>query len=227
MNKTKNYEIVSLGVNCLPRTLLTINNIKPRKIDGELSCPFDLVSHKPERILYYIKTDFADYFDDLFFVIRKRHFFDFRNKGLWQKQDNTKFFHDKDCYAADKEKLVARIKNRIKNFNTILSSERPIIFVMTIFEDFDGIEELYNLLRQKSKTQKLILIILGFGTTPKYFNNNIYFLNLELPVDNYKSVWNTKKFRESQVGKYLEKCICEYIRKVIKKEFERIETNIK
>ena len=39
----KKYEIVSLGVNCLPRTILTRHGIKPRKADGELSCPFDLV----------------------------------------------------------------------------------------------------------------------------------------------------------------------------------------
>ena len=91
----KKYEIVSLGINCLPRTILTRGGIKPRKKDGELSCPFDLVAHPTEVILKCLQTNFEGYFDDLFFYLRKRNFLDFRGKGIWQKKDGTKFYHDK------------------------------------------------------------------------------------------------------------------------------------
>lgn len=50
----KKYEIISLGQNCLPRTILTRWNIKPSKAQGELSCPFNLVKHELPRISYYI-----------------------------------------------------------------------------------------------------------------------------------------------------------------------------
>ena len=106
----KKYEIVSLGVNCLPRTILTRLGIKPCKADGELSCPFDLVMHKLDRITYYLSNNFEDYFDDLYFKVKKRNILDFRKKGCWWKNDGTEFRHDKDCQINDKEKLIARIK---------------------------------------------------------------------------------------------------------------------
>ena len=89
--KTNKYEIVSLGTNCLPRTVLTRGNIKPSKSDGELSCPFDLVSHPLETIVHCLETNFNDYFDDLFFQIRKRNFLDFRQKGYGKKKMEQNF----------------------------------------------------------------------------------------------------------------------------------------
>ena len=82
----KTYEIVSLGTNCLPRTILTRAGIKPTKAEGELSTPFDLVAHKLSNIVHYLQTDFSDYFDDIYFDIRKRNFLDFRKKGFWKKR---------------------------------------------------------------------------------------------------------------------------------------------
>ena len=106
----KPYEIVSLGVNCLPRTILTRWGIKPKKADGELSCPFDLVAHSPETILKCLQTNFEGYFDDLFFKLRKRNILDFRGKGLWQKKDGTVFFHDKDCKKTIKKNSLIVLK---------------------------------------------------------------------------------------------------------------------
>ena len=95
----KKYEIVSLGCNCIPRTILTRHKIKPRKAEGELSCPFDLVVHEAPRVTHYLKTDFENYFEDLYFQPYKRHWFDFRGMGLWRKSDDTIFFHDKDIHS--------------------------------------------------------------------------------------------------------------------------------
>ena len=107
----KKVEIVSLGINCLPRTVLTRNRIKPRKAEGELSCPFDLALHILPNIVHYLETDFCDYFSDIYFEIRKRNIFDLRKKGLWKKADGTKFFHDKDCKADDKEEYHRKSEN--------------------------------------------------------------------------------------------------------------------
>ena len=40
--KLQNFHIVSLGNNCLPRVLTTAVKLKPRKIYGEKTLPFDL-----------------------------------------------------------------------------------------------------------------------------------------------------------------------------------------
>ena len=135
MEDMKKYEIVSLGLNCMPRTVLTHNGIKPSKAQGELSGPFDLVRHKLDSVIYYLGNDFKGYCDDLFFVPRKRCFIDFRGKGVWNKPDGTKFFHDKDCDKNDIEKLTERITRRIKNFREIIKNEKPILFVINTIDN--------------------------------------------------------------------------------------------
>ncbi len=218
----KKFEIVSLGVNCLPRTVLTRHGIKPRKADGELSCPFDLVSHRLDRIIYYLNNNFADYFDDFSFKLRKRNFLDFRGKGIWVKEDETQFFHDKDCKINDKEKLISRIKNRINNFNTIIQNDRPILFVLNIVNNDGDIEELYNTLKRLRQGKKFKLAIFDFGQITEFwskYNDDIYILRLPKPIDRYYTLWNTSKFRNTNLGKYFEHCICEFINEIIKKDF--------
>ena len=87
----KQYEIVSLGCYCIARTVLTRQGLKPRKAQGELSCPFDLVLHDVDRVTHYIKNDFESYFDDLYYEKYKRYWFDFRNKGIWKKRKTITF----------------------------------------------------------------------------------------------------------------------------------------
>ena len=218
----KKYEIVSLGVNCLPRTILTRHGIKPRKADGELSCPFDLVAHRLDRIIYYLNNNFEDYFDDLSFKLRKRNVFDFRNKGIWVKEDETQFFHDKDCKINDREKLISRVSNRINNFNSIINNERPILFVLNITQKNGDIIELYNTLKKLRNGKFFKLAVLDFESVTEFgtkFNDDIYVLRLPNPIDRYYTKWNTSKFIKSALGKYFEKNICDFIKNIIDIDF--------
>ncbi len=214
----KKVEIVSLGVNCLPRTFLTRNGIKPSKAQGELSCPFDLVKHPFDSIIYNLDNNFENYTDDLFFVLRKRFIFDFRQKGLWQKPDGTIFFHDKDCKAKDLDKLKTRITKRIENFRSITKSERPVLFVICIYENTDKIEELYTVLKTIRQDRKFTLAILNFSDkiiqTP-----NAYVLNLIPPYKNYSAKWNITRFVKSKLGQYIEHNISSFIQRIIEQEF--------
>ena len=215
----KKYEIISLGVNCLPRTILTRGGIKATKAQGELSCPFDLVRHPLNVILHYLETDFNDYFEGLYFTVRKRNFLDFRKRGFWHKIDGTVYNHDRDCGINDQEKLTTRYKNRIKNFRNIVSSPCPVIFVLNIQEQPELIDKLYDVLAKYRKNYKYKLVIYDFNDLIKNnTNENIHILKLPLPIENYHSGikgWNNKKFRNSPLGKYVEKCICEFTKRVI------------
>jgi hypothetical protein len=218
----KKYEIVSLGVNCLPRTILTRHGIKPRKADGELSCPFDLVIHKLDRITYYLSNNFEDYFDDFYFKIIKRNIFDFRKKGTWFKNDGTEFRHDKDCQANDKEKLIKRIKARIENFNNIMQSEKPVLFVLNMYTNEGNIIALYNELKRIRQDRFFKLAILDFEDKfdiNTLLNDDIYLLKIPKPIENYKDDWNASAFLKTKLAKYFEQCICEFIRNIIKKDF--------
>lgn len=215
----KKVEIVSLGVNCLPRTILTRGGVKPRKADGELSCPFDLVSHPFESIIYDLENDFKDYFSDLYFEVRKRNIFDFRKKGLWKKKDGTKFFHDKDCKIGDIIKLEKRIKHRIENFYSIIKSETPILFVLNIDKNAELIPELVKILEKICINKKFKIAILDFNNIVNYKHEKIEILKIPAPNDTFGTTWNMKKYRNSELGKYVEKCICQFITNIIKQDF--------
>lgn len=220
MYNNKKFEIISLGSNCLPRTVLTRGGIKPSKAEKELSCPFDLVRHTLNRIIHYLATDFEDYFDDIYFDIKKRNFLDFRKKGLWKKKDGTVFFHDRDCKYDNLEKLTERISHRIDNFRELISSKRPVLFVLNIQEDEDKVEELYNLLKLKMDKTPFVLAILDIGKIIKYTitNPNIYILKLPKPIPNYHNGyngWNSKKWRNSELAKYVELLICDFIQDIL------------
>lgn len=218
----KKVEIISLGVNCLPRTILTRGGVKPRKADGELSCPFDLVRHYLPNIIHYLETDFYDYFDDIHFVIRKRNFLDFRKRGKWHKNDGTVFYHDLDCQYYDKEKLFTRIKNRISNFHEILASEIPILFVLNLEDHEDRILDLYNILKKICSHKKFKLLIIDFFDIcdEKFINDDIAVLKLPLPFENWTDGWNGKKWIKSDFGKYVEKCVSTYTQRLIERDFK-------
>ncbi|MBE7703814.1 MAG: hypothetical protein E7Z89_07185 [Cyanobacteria bacterium SIG28] len=216
----KKIEIVSLGPNCLPRTVLTRGGIKPSKAEGELSCPFDLVAHKLPNIIHYLETDFSDYFEDFYFDVRKRNFLDFRKKGFWKKKDGTVFNHDKDCKINDKDKLIQRFKNRIANFYNITSGNLPVLFILNLQTNPECVPNLYEILRKFCKSTKFKIFVIDFNDLLENCDNdNIYVLKLPLPIENYHdgfNGWNNKKFRESELGIYVEKCICDEVKRVIK-----------
>ena len=215
----KRYEIVSLGCNCLPRTILTRGGIKPSKKQGELSCPFDLVKHPIDSVIKYLNNDFEGYFDDLFFVIRKKNFLDFRKKGLWQKTDGTKFFHDKDCKIGDREKLETRIRNRINNFRHIIKSETPILFVFYVLESGEKIEELHKTLKKLCPHKKFSLAVIALGYVIESCPNDIHLLQLTQPIPKFNRNWNKNTYRNTRLGKYVEKNICCFIEHILKTNF--------
>jgi hypothetical protein len=222
MQNDKKYEIVSLGINCLPRTVLTRLGLKPRKAQGELSCPFDLVMHKLDRITYYLSNNFEDYFDDLYFKLGKKHIFDFRQKGTWRKTDGTQFRHDKDCKAGDKEKLIARVKSRIENFNNIMKNERPVLFVLNVYTDYGDVLALYNELKRLRQDRFFKLAVFDFEGHLDFdakYNDDIYVLRIPKPIENYKDDWNASVFLKTKLAKYFENCIGEFIKDIIKKDF--------
>ncbi len=221
----KKYEIVSLGQNCLPRTILTRWNIKPSKSQGELSGPFDLVRHELDRIIHYIENDFEGYFDDLYFKLGKKNIFDFRGRGLWLKNDGTAFFHDKDCKKNDKEKLVQRISRRIDNFRKIIKADRPVLFVMNVTNYTNDphvnakLEELFNVLKRARGDKFFKLALLDFNyeidDSDKY-----YVLRLPEPLKDYNKYWNKPMFIKSKFGKFFEMTICKFIEYILEKDFK-------
>lgn len=63
--KNADYQVVSLGNSCLTRTLAVATGIKPRRLYGEKSCPFDLYVSDLKRTIELIENDFEGFFNSI------------------------------------------------------------------------------------------------------------------------------------------------------------------
>lgn len=151
--RRQKFHIVSLGNNCLPRILFTAIKLKPRKIYGEKTCPFDLcISNDIKSITELIKNDFKDYFVGLEFI----------NNEWINKKLNCIYIHDRNLNDIQFKK---RYNKRIKNFINLLNSNKKIYFVYSNYNakekitQFD-IQNLYNILKLKRCQKPFELILL-------------------------------------------------------------------
>lgn len=220
----KKYEIVSLGMNCLPRTILTMYGIKPRKAEGELTSPFDICIHPLKTIVSALENNFKGYYDDIYFRKYKRHFLDFRNKGYWEKPDGTCYVHDKNCKTY--EELITKLKKREDNLNSIINSELPVLFVLFVRfpESRQYVNKLYDILDKKiSKRKKFILAVLDFNgiDTNLDYKSEIKVLNMEPPIPNFPNDWNRTRFIKAPLGKYMHKSVCAFVQNIISNEFDK------
>ncbi len=202
--KENKYQIISLGHNCLPRTVLTRWGLKPRKTEGEKTLPFDLATFETFEITKNIKEDFKDFFNNLEYKQSKTLF---KNKSYWIKApDCIEFVHDKNINQNDKSKLIDLYKNRILNFKKALDKNTPILFVQLV-GDCDDTENLYNALNDKRRGKPFkVLIIdpLGICGTK---NKEIHILKIKYPNKYYQKYWWTKPFYLSKAGKEFERQI--------------------
>ena len=136
--KNQKYKIVSLGTNCLPRVLTTAAKLKPRKIYGEKTGPFDLSCHYDiQKVAELIENDFENFFDNLYF------------NETWQNNYlKAAYPHDKKLSRKQFEK---RYKKRIQNFKQLLNYPKIVYF---IFADYDKIPDKKDLIRLLSVLEK-------------------------------------------------------------------------
>lgn len=205
-DQSHKVEIIALGQNCMPRTILTRWGIKPKKIFGELSYPFDFAVFETREITRSIKTDFEEFLFNLNYC---------KDKKVWAKEpDCIEFVHETNFKENDKEKLVNKYLKRIENFKTTMKNPNPIIFVQ-ILGDCSDIENLYNELKNKRKGYPFKLIVVDTQNITKPIVG-INVLKLPFPSVEYKQNWWKKKYYSSREGKIFEKQICDFVSDVIK-----------
>lgn len=197
LNKKK-IQIISLGQNCIPRTILTRHGIKPRKIWGELTYPFDLAIFGTIEITKCLKTDFNEFFFDLNYK---------NDKKYWVKEPNCiQFVHD----SKDKKELIKNYTKRIENFKKEMKNPLPILFVQLLEEDED-VKNLYNELLRLREDRPFKLLIIDTQDIVTFEKAEI--LKLPFPSVEYRNNWWKKEFYNSKEGKIFEKNICDFCKR--------------
>lgn len=108
--KKQNFHIVSLGCDCLPRVLTTAIKLKPRKIYGEKTLPFDLkYSFDLERTAELIIISNPD----IYVIVQ-----DFKiNDGTWIKSFINDYGNIDNDYSRFCKNTGKKLKHII-NYNT-------------------------------------------------------------------------------------------------------------
>lgn len=208
------YVIVPFGDYCLPRTITTINRLKPTKEFGELTFPFDLCFSKFESNLKLLQNNFDDFFDDLLFD---------ENNCYWiNEKYNLVFNHDN----MPLNEFCDRYKNRIENlFNIIKSKDKHVFFICASFSPIskNSIKCFYNEII-KYRDKESFTIILINQSENKIIMDEEYFYCINLVGDksfskiNTKGVWvkELKRLRKINAIIFNQKVISELV-SIIKK----------
>lgn len=205
--KKKEYVIIPLGFNCMPRTVLTRHGLKPHKWQGELTYPFDLAFFFIPEITKYLQNDFADFFEN--WELKQD-----KNQSFWIKPPfQIKFFHDK---IISKEKLIKRYKKRIENFYKQMKDSTPILFVQILTEE-QSIDIVYNELKRLRENRPFKYIVIDTLDVLKGTENPVIdVLKMPYPSEEYRNNWWLRKHYKSADGKKFEKDFCDFCKKGIK-----------
>ncbi len=213
-NKSCNpqYEIVSLGASCYPKTIFTRKKYKRTKAQGEKTLPFDLVwVHEAVFITEFIKNNFEGFFSDLRYI---------DNINCWDNFYKVNFSHETSFGPNDKDLLIKKYTKRIEHFNALLKSEKPILFVQFLKTPSVGedVNNLYLALKEKRDNKTFELLVIDTIDIVKEPLPQVNVLKLKLPYDNVDLY--DKSFYKSSSGKEFEKNILKKCDSIIKKKFK-------
>ena len=164
-------KVISLGSDCLPRTVLTRWGIKPSRAQGELSCPFDLAGCTYDGVLRLLRDDFKDLVNPDCLKMLSSHNAHFGIPMPANHQYGLTFNHERGDYwiEDDFKNLISRYRKRVDNFYQYIKSH-PVLFV---FHDWQGAfsANMSSLLSRKFGAYDYELLVLN--TSEKAFQHSL------------------------------------------------------
>lgn len=135
LKKKKNHysHLISLGVDCFPRSIATKFGFKKRKLHGELTCPFDLAWHDYSTVCELLNNNFDGYLESTNLYIND-------TGCITHRKYNILFNHESDTI----ERLFNNIKNDYDNFKSIYTAR---------------IQNFYNLIHNTPDTETILFIL--------------------------------------------------------------------
>lgn len=211
--------VISLGLDCLSRTICTHWGLKKTRRLGELSGPFDLSVHPTLSIEMLIRDDFPNYLDTNYLEFSEEY--NFCSNTLHQ----INFNHETGREFADDDfsRLRSVYAARINNLKAGLRDPRPLCLVVHVphFTDLDaaGLASLWRALqhieslRQGAATTMAIINSFTPGSAAgveEISENAIRLWNVPLPSPDY--IWHDPECFLSDAGFNWERGIAERIK---------------
>jgi len=143
---------ISLGWDCGPASFSVNNSLRPKKSDGYMTCPFDLMITNFKGIIDCFNDDFQYLYDTKYIQVkivqRDCKFLAFKkgDKAIVNTKYNFIFNHESPNHGNlhlhenwakgsehfclnNFEEFILRYKNRVQNLRNYLSSETGVVFI--------------------------------------------------------------------------------------------------
>jgi hypothetical protein len=151
-------ELVSLGEDCLSRTIPTQWGLKKCAKLGEKTHPFDLAVHPLPKVVHLIASDFADYLNtnDLVYIAERNLC---RNTQL-----NITFNHEIGPQYAENGFALLRetYQRRVENFRSMLQTGRAMVFVVHPIRRRPNLayhlKELYRVISHRRPAARFLIV---------------------------------------------------------------------
>ena len=227
MRQQSYNHIVSLGRDCLPRTVPTRQGYKLTKAQGELTLPFDLALHDYDGLCQIIESNFKDYCKPDFLGVTE-------DGCIENTKYNVRFNHESlygrhDIYRANKfEKLIEKYEARIANFYRYVADDN-IIFICE-YQIYPGrlnqvIKSVFPNLTYKIVTLNTFFpkeFSMSYFYPVEVYEQEIDYYSLPFPSDDY-AWWEPQHFTsdagvkfENRIGDIISK----YVNRVNSQGFE-------
>lgn len=195
------YEILTLGGNCGPRTLLTTWNLIPTKARGRLSLPFDLAVHKISIVIQQLKEDFENYLKGI------RYGYKSGNRYYWTNyNDDVIYYHD-FINTPNIKKIEQRYINRINNFKNLSKNSEFVFYLLSCLKGTtaEDLNLLYDVLKTYREKPFRLLVWQGSEIDTNKLNHEIKILTAKGPEQNGLSAWDRNRIVPPEEVEYLNK----------------------
>ena len=196
--KNKNYNIISLGYNCYPRTLLTRYGLKKTREQGELTMPFDLAVFATKEITSNLRYDFKYFFDDLEYS---------KEQKIWTRgKDKIQFRHDTWFGEFSRNELIDKYKKRIENFYSVVNDPNPLLILQLLGDDEDA-DNVYLQLRRLRQQTKFVFCVIDPNRLTKNLDKRIMVFDETAPEGYFENWWKKSCYSQKSAAGYEQKII--------------------
>lgn len=157
-NEGESSNIVSLGVDCLPRAMATKFGFKRKRSEGEISCPFDLAWHDYETVCRLIDNDFKHYLDTTRLYVNENGHISHRDYSIVFNHESDDANKLLDFIKGDFSLFRERYSKRIQNFYKTLERRDKLVFLLH-YKEYPT--ELVAVIRRKFPNLKFTILTIN------------------------------------------------------------------
>lgn len=224
LSRYDGVDLLSLGFDCLGRTVPTRWGLKKPRCLGERSGPFDLAVHMPEVVTQLLLSDFEGYMNppNLRYDPGLGYCVDERLRIHYNHEQGSRYAED------DFSELLAVYARRLDGFRLALQSPRPLLLVahspptMGVYQQqIDGLRDAFRLVAARREAPTEMLMIKTYDTASvspsiqSFAEAGFTYLLTQLPAEGY--IWFEPQHFLSDVGFEWEKSIVTAIEDVIQR----------